>query len=333
MGWSRVLCFVDPVACQAAFPHSDIEILPTTKEFRIEMTQVAMSRLWLQRTHVSSPTVSTATNKPGRRSIGFLTESNLAPYHHCGMEVMTGEIIDHTPQAEHRRCGQSLDYGAISIPTDELDTAVEAIAGCELMQNSKRHIFRPDGQLMSRLLNLHRAVGQLAHDTPDILELPEVLCALENEFAHIMVRCLADAADGKTSTHHRSAHAVIARFEDFLEANCYRPLYLTEICAAIGVAERTLRAICEEYFGMGPVRFLTLRRMHLVHRALLSASPSTTTVTRLATDHGFWELGRFAVAYRAAFGESPSKTLNRAPKQTEIHLNRPTSLVAGQASA
>lgn len=333
MAWSRLLSFTDPLACQAAFPYSDIEILPTSKDFRVEMTQVAMSRLWLQRTHLSSPTVSTATSKPGRRWIGFLTESNLSPYHHCGIEVMPGDIIDNTLEAEHRRCGPGLDYGAMSIPTDELDTAVEAIIGRELMQKSERHVFRPHPQPMSRLLKLHRAIGQLANDTPDILQLPEVLRALENEFVHVMVRCLADAVDAKTSTRGRGHDATIARFEEFLEANPDRPLYLTEICAAIGVAERTLRASCEEHLGMGPIRFLTLRRMHLVHRALLSAVPSTSTVTRIATDHGFCELGRFAVAYRAAFGESPSETLKRPAKQIAIRLNRPSSLVAADANA
>src|ERR1700747_3274050 len=126
VAWSRVLCFTDPLACQAAFPYSDVEVLPTTKDFRIEITQVAMSRLWLQRVHLSSPTVSTATSKPGRLSIGFVTESNLSPYHHCGIEVMPGDIIVNTLEAEYRRCDPDLDYGSVSIPTDELDTAVEA---------------------------------------------------------------------------------------------------------------------------------------------------------------------------------------------------------------
>jgi AraC-like DNA-binding protein len=53
-----------------------------------------------------------------------------------------------------------------------------------------------------------------------------------------------------------------------MEANPDRPLYLTEICAAVGVAERTLRAACEEHLGMGPIRFLTLRRMHLAHKCI-----------------------------------------------------------------
>jgi len=81
--WSKFLRFADPVASEAAFPYADVEIFPTSKVFGIEMTQVALGQLWLQRTHVSSPTISTATNNPGRRSIGFLTGSNSSSYHHC----------------------------------------------------------------------------------------------------------------------------------------------------------------------------------------------------------------------------------------------------------
>jgi len=105
--------------------------------------------------------------------------------------------------------------------------------------------------------------------------------------------------------------AIVARFLEFLTAHPNRQLYLTEICGAIAVAERTLRAACEEHLGMGPIRYLTLRRMHQVRHALLRAEASNTTVTRVAMDHGFWELGRFSVAYRSLFRESPSETLRR----------------------
>ena len=35
------------------------------------------------------------------------------------------------------------------------------------------------------------------------------------------------------------------------------------------------------------------------------------TVTGIATEHGFLELGRFAMRYRRQFGETPSQTLAR----------------------
>jgi AraC-like DNA-binding protein len=239
-----------------------------------------------------------------------------------------GDIIANRFDVAHQRSGADYHYGTMSLPIDELDIAVEAIIGREFMKRLDQRIIHPHPPLMSRLLRLHMAVGRLAHETPDILELPEVLRALEEQLIHVMVRCLAEGAAAETSTGCRRHDAIVARFEEFLEANSDRPLYLPEICAAIGVAARTLRASCEEHLGMGPIRYLTLRRMHLVRRALLRTDPSKATVTRIVTDHGFWELGRFSVAYRALFGESPSESLRRPVGQPEISLNRPSSLAA-----
>ncbi|WP_407174891.1 hypothetical protein [Bradyrhizobium sp. STM 3562] len=77
---------------------------------------------------------------------------------------------------------------------------------------------------MSRLLKLHRIVGRLAHDAPDILALPEVRRALEEQLIHAMVRCLAEGAGVEVTTGGRRHDAIIARFEDFLAANPDRPL-------------------------------------------------------------------------------------------------------------
>jgi AraC-like DNA-binding protein len=65
---------------------------------------------------------------------------------------------------------------------------------------------------------------------------------------------------------------------------------------------------------MSPKRYLWLRRMHLTQRALRNADPEMTSVTEIATNYGFWELGRFSVTYRQLFGESPSITLRRRPE-------------------
>ena len=73
--------------------------------------------------------------------------------------------------------------------------------------------------------------------------------------------------------------------------------------------------------------------MNLVRRAFLRTDPSKANVTRIVTDHGFWELGRFSVAYRTLFGESPSESSRRAMEQPEISLNRPSSLAATELAA
>jgi transcriptional regulator GlxA family with amidase domain len=84
---------------------------------------------------------------------------------------------------------------------------------------------------------------------------------------------------------------------------------MPEISKKIGVSGRMLRSACQQQLGVSPNHYVMLRRMRSARRALLKADPETTRVTDIATEHGFWELGRFAVNYRQVFGESPSATL------------------------
>jgi AraC-like DNA-binding protein len=174
---------------------------------------------------------------------------------------------------------------------------------------------------MARLLQLHEATSKLAATVPDILAHPEVARAIEQELIRAMIACLADPTALENCRPARQA--VMRRFHQVIEANQDEPLYLGDICAAVGVSERTLRSLCSEYLGMSPHRYLWLRRMNLVRRALILADPIATTVTMIANDYGFGELGRFAVAYRQLFEETPSRTLCRPPDdrhRTATHL-------------
>ena len=312
MPWSRVLSFTDPFAYQSAFRSADVELFPTAKgKFRAELTQVSMSKLWIHGAHEDLPRVYVGMVKPHRAAIGFLTRPNQPPMLHCGMAVSPGDIIINDNELMYRRTEANCGWGSMSLPKDDLDTTYQAVTGRDCVGLRLNPLVRPAPDLMSRLLRMHEMVGQLARNTPEILSLPEVGRALEQELTLVMIRCLTEGEASGMSTGGRHHGMIIARFKEFLESHPDRPLYLTEICAAIGVAERTLRAACEEHLGMGPIRYLSLRRMHLVRRALLRADPSRATVTRVATDHGFWELGRFSVAYRALFRESPSDSLRR----------------------
>ena len=108
-------------------------------------------------------------------------------------------------------------------------------------------------------------------------------------------------------------HAVtMARFEQMVSA-CPDPLPpLATVCTALGVATRTLRQSCHEHLGMGPSHYLLLHRLQRARHALQSADSEMATVSGLARQHGFRELGRFAASYRALYGELPSTTLRRS---------------------
>jgi AraC-like DNA-binding protein len=321
MAWNKVLSINDPLLCRTVLAGTDFEILPTAKgDFQANIIQVGFNALRLMRYDLSLPQVSSVTLDPSRKTIGFLTEST--PLRYYGTEISLGDIIIQKPDVAHMVSESSFSAGAMSLPVDDLNAATEAIVGRDLSKALEKLVVRPGPALMSRLVKLHRVVPQLARDAPEVLELPEVCRALEEQLLHLMVRCLAEGASVQIRTGERRHGAAIARFEEFLEANADRAIYVTEICAAIGVSERTLRTACEEHLGMGPIRFLALRRMHLARRALLRAHPSEATVTSIVTNQGFWELGRFSVAYRTLFGETPSETLRRPPGPTAIKLNR-----------
>ena len=136
-----------------------------------------------------------------------------------------------------------------------------------------------------------------------------------------MILCLTEGHLDDVRNVHRHRARVMGRLEEVLTSTPDRPLYMPQLCATVGASYTMLRDCCQDYLGVSPKRYLWLRRMQLVRRALRIADAEKTTVTEIATDYGFWELGRFAVAYRSLFGEAPSAALRRRPedqKRAEI---------------
>lgn len=99
--------------------------------------------------------------------------------------------------------------------------------------------------------------------------------------------------------------------EHYIEAVGIRPVHISEICAQFEVSRRSLHRAFDEVLGMGPVTFLRYKRLCRIHSVLRGSSPAQTTVTEVAMQQGFIELGRFAHYYHALFGEHPSETLRR----------------------
>ena len=66
---------------------------------------------------------------------------------------------------------------------------------------------------------------------------------------------------------------------------------------------------------MSPTAYVTLRRLEGARRSL-EEPDAETSVTKVAVACGFFHLGRFAEAYRSRYGETPSRTLDKARGRT-----------------
>src|SRR4051812_49310824 len=98
-----------------------------------------------------------------------------------------------------------------------------------------------------------------------------------------MVGCLATNCVTPDKAVWRQHVRIIRRLRELEEGNCGLPLHVTEVCAALRVNARTLHHICAVMLGMGPKKYLLLRRLQLAHDELRKAHPGKTTVTAVAT--------------------------------------------------
>ena len=159
-------------------------------------------------------------------------------------------------------------------------------------------------RIMSHLRTRH---GSLTPSTADFWKRSIVECMVANVMSSL------PPDDGGSLP---SARRLIRRVEDYLDEAGTRPVHVSEICAALGVARRTLHRAFQEVFGLGPVSFLRHKRLCAVHSILQQSAPGSTTVAAVAMEQGFYELGRFAQYYLAMFGERPSQTLGLATLPT-----------------
>jgi AraC family transcriptional regulator, ethanolamine operon transcriptional activator len=123
----------------------------------------------------------------------------------------------------------------------------------------------------------------------------------------------ASAPSTECGIDDRGRRRLVREADAYLRANPMRPIYTDALCAALGTSATRLHQAFQATFGMGPHRYLKMRRMGMVRAALLSgAGGPWRSVKAAALSHGFWHLGQFAHDYRALYGEAPSDTRARA---------------------
>jgi AraC-like DNA-binding protein len=308
---SEVRTFTDPDEYSEFIRGSKTELTIVERgNFEAKLVRISLHHLWMQRfyeklprimhwNHASDRTVISLRTKPGPDLV-----SN-------GFEMYPSNIIRRRRAQEYFQRSEGFAcFGAISLPNEQM-ASVGVMAGYDLTAPKNELTITPSNLQMAQLLDLHETAGHFAEYASDLIANPEAARGLEQALIAAMVHCLGTAELVEDRSSVRQHAAIIRRFRRVVEENPDQALFIPELCKAIGASERTLRVCCQEQLGMSPKRYLFLRRMRLVRQGLRESVPTNATVTDIATQYAFWNLGRFAGEYKALFDELPSATLAR----------------------
>jgi AraC-like DNA-binding protein len=314
MRHSAVRSFSDPDQYDRAIRAADTAGLRLARGgFRAEITRVDLGSVWMQRFQESAPRVMRVAMHPSRSAILFRTPDGAGALRQRGIDVDDDVIMFLGSGAVDSQTSDGpVGFGSASLSPSDFARFGPLLAERDLVAPRTTTALRPRPAALARLRFLHAAAANLARIDPARLGHPEVGRALEDSFIVAMVDCLGQAEPIRTSRAGERRAALVRRMDDHLAGQDDYPVYVTDLCQGLGVTERSLERACHDHLGMGPKRYLWLRRLHLARRELMQSNPSQTTVSKVALAHGFWELGRFAVRYHQIFGEPPSATLHGA---------------------
>jgi AraC-like DNA-binding protein len=308
---SNIVDATDPDLFVASVRPSGMDLLVTERgSFSARSTLFDLGRVYAQRCRETLRRVKRADVPRG--GVMFLTAPGPSMILN-GAEIGINQIavVDAGESYNARLLGPT-HWGAVTLTQEDMDAICIPEADRCTRRLSGMTVFTPLPAALARLRSLHSYMGHLAETTPKLLHNGRLTDDLEYNILAAMRDVLSTRASGLDTIGRRNHQIIADRFRTVLEAQADLSITMPAISRMIGVSGRTLRLACQEQLGISPGQYVMLRRMRSARRALQQADPDVARVTDVATEHGFWELGRFAVKYRHIFGETPSVTLKRA---------------------
>jgi len=308
---SAVRTFSDPDEFSASVRGGTLESTILERgNFDAKQVRIDLYRLWMQRLSTDLRQIYHVDGWGGRAVITFHTQTEPSILH-SGMELHANAITRLSMgQSYYCRSAGPTSIGSMSVQLAEMVSIGAVMAGTDLTPPRDTLIFTPPPGTVATLQRLHAAAAHLAETAPEIIANPNAAYGLEQALIEAMIGCLGNNEAREDSVAQRHHELIMRRFRRVVEENPDKLLYVPEICERIRVSERTLRVCCQEQLGIGPKRYLLLRRLHLARRSLRETATDEATVTKIATRYGFWHFGRFAGEYQSVFGEPPSATLH-----------------------
>ena len=307
---SGTATFTNPDQYWSGIGGSNIELTFTGGgAFKARLTWLNLRHLRVVRGYETIPRIAYLSLPPERAIFAFPTSATSATW--SGLELRFADILflGRGERAHHWTTGRC-EWGLVSLPFEQLAACFRALTGSAMTVPLCGQVLR--SPYTGALLRLHSKVCHVAEVRHHLVCSAEVVRSMEQEFLHALVNCLTVSGPNERCKIRRHHLEIILRFEDALRSQRGSQLDLPNLCAVIGVPERTLRVCCTDFLGVSPSRYFLLRQLNKARSALRQADPVTGSVTEIARGCGFSQLGRFAATYRLVFGELPSATLRRA---------------------
>ena len=290
-------------------------------QFRARLTQISLGRVRLASAEEEVARVAVVAVPANTVLVSWAIGDRPVPAW-GRIEMRAGEMLTLGPgNRVNVKTGGPCRWDTIRLPDKELLCYGRAMCGSGFFVPPAPAVWRPASAAGRHLAQLQRAAIRMAEARSGALTDAEAAHGMEQQLIDALIECLSDGpAEQETSAGSRH-RCILATFEDLLQADASHSI--TEICAELGISERLLRACCKEHLGMGPHRYVHLRRLQQVHRALRSGNPDAASIAEIARPYGVRDLGRLAISYRAVYGELPSDTLRRPGGLAELTLRRP----------
>lgn len=196
----------------------------------------------------------------------------------------------------------------IFIPSQLLFSSEQEL---EYASSARPHLLKPPAGVTKHFTTMAHRFISIADSRPQLLNSDSAVQSFHTEFLEA-AKELFRQNQHSTNRHFARWRHQAKLAEDIALTDFDLSLSITELSEKTDIPERTLRHVFRRCFGLSPAQYLRVLRLHQARQQLLVSRLDHTTVTQVAFGLGFWDLGRFAGAYRLLFGELPSKTLRRS---------------------
>ena len=245
----------------------------------------------------------------------YLPLTPSVPYLANSRAIERNQILILEPGCEfHLSTASPHDWCSIFVPVNRLQALGQTLTGSSAgldFKNPQCRIIHTNSQVVTQFYSIVSHILQASASATQFETSPGAIAAKDEalRFAGLLLEHGHVRRSTQRGRPRIVREEVLSLCRSVIEGKRGQPIRLGDLTGVTGISERALRTIFKEYFGIGPVRYLQLRRLHELRRRLQSAGSDRSRVTDLMTECGIWEFGLCYQRYRDLFGEYPSQTL------------------------